>query len=113
LPLLADESAFASLRERAAHLGSALSAALRAVAATLDDGEMGYDAWRAAVVEETRLRCAALAARLRVLEPAQWAEFDAARSPTREAEALEAETAARYASARADKAQSQVTQLAG
>jgi hypothetical protein len=113
LPLLADASEFASLRERAAHLGTALASVLREMASTPPDGEMGYDAWRAAVIEETRLRCSALEARLRIVEPAQWASFDAARDPAYEIEAEEAERAARHASARADKAQSQVVRLAG
>jgi hypothetical protein len=113
LPFLADASEFASLRERAAHLGTALASVLREMATTPPDGEMGYDAWRAAVIEETRLRCAALEARLQIVEPAQWASFDAARDPAYEIAAEEAERAARHASARADKAQSQVVRLAG
>jgi hypothetical protein len=113
LPLLGDASEFAALRERGTHLGSALADLLRELAATPSDGEMGYSAWRAAVVEEARLRCAALIARLKTVDPAQWADFDAARPPACETDALEAEIAARRASARADKAQSQVTRLAG
>jgi hypothetical protein len=113
LPLLGDASEFAALRERGTHLGSALADLLRELAATPSDGEMGYSAWRSAVIEEARLRCAALIARLRTVDPAQWADFDAARPPAGETDALEAEIAARRASARADKAQSQVTRLAG
>jgi hypothetical protein len=113
LPLLSDASEFAALRERGAHLGSALADLLRDLAATPSDGEMGYSAWSAAVIEEARLRCAALIARLKTVDPAQWADFDAARPPANETDALEAEIAARRASARADKAQSQVTRLAG
>jgi hypothetical protein len=113
LPMLADADEFTSLRERAAHLGIALTAVLRDITATPGDGEMGYGAWRAAVVEEERLRCVALELRLRMIDPAEWADFDAARSQERAAEASQAEIAARRASARADKAQSQVTQLAG
>ncbi len=113
LPLLGDASEFAALRERGTHLGSALADLLRELAATPSDGEIGYSAWRAAVVEEARLRCAALIARLKTVDPAQWADFDAARPPASETDALEAEIAARRASARADKAQSQVTRLAG
>jgi hypothetical protein len=113
LPLLVDASEFQALRERASHLGTALADVLREMATTPNDGEMGYGAWRAAVVDEARLRCVALVAKLGMVDPAQWTDFDAARSLAREAGALEAENAARYASARADKAQSQVTQLAG
>jgi hypothetical protein len=113
LPLLSDASAFVALRERGTHLGSALADLLRALAATPGDGEIGYRAWRSAVVEEARLRCAALIARLKTVDPAPWADFDAARPPARETDALEAVIAARRASARADKAQSQVTRLAG
>ncbi|HEY7092792.1 MAG TPA: hypothetical protein VH393_06420, partial [Ktedonobacterales bacterium] len=101
------------LRERGAHLGSALADLLRELAATPGDGDMGYSAWRSAVIEEARLRCAALMTRLKTVDPAQWPDFDAARPPARETDALEAELAARRASARADKAQSQVTRLAG
>ncbi|HEX3269983.1 MAG TPA: restriction endonuclease, partial [Ktedonobacterales bacterium] len=113
LPLLGDASEVAALRERGTHLGSALADLLRDLAATPSDSEMGYSAWRSAVIEETRLRCAALIARLKTVDPAQWADFDTARPPARETDALEAEIAARRASARADKAQSQVTRLAG
>jgi hypothetical protein len=113
LPLLSDASEFAALRERSTHLGSALADLLRELAATPSDGEMGYSAWRSAVVEEARLRCAALIARLKTVDPAQWADFDAARPSASETDALEAEITARRASARADKAQSQVTRLAG
>jgi hypothetical protein len=112
LPLLVDASEYPARHERATHLGSALAEVLREMSTTPSDGEMGYGAWRTAVVEEARLRCAALAARLQMIDPAQWTDFDAARSLAREADALEAENTARYASARADKAQSQVTQLA-
>ena len=56
LPLLSDASEFAALRERGTHLGSVLADLLRELAATPSDGEMGYSAWRAAVVEEARLR---------------------------------------------------------
>ena len=113
LPILVDGSSFTLLRERAAHLGSVLSDLLRHLAATPSDGELGYSAWRTAVIEEARLRCAALMAQLQIIDPAQWADFDEARSPARETDALEAGVAARRASARADKAQSQITQLAG
>jgi hypothetical protein len=113
LSILVDADAFTALRERAAHLGGALSELLRELAATPSDGEVGYSAWRVAVLEETRLRCAALVAKLQIIDTAQWADFDAARSQARETDALEAEIAARRASARADKAQSQVAQLAG
>jgi len=113
LSLLLDPSAFTSLRERATHLGGVLSDLLRDLAATPTDGELGYSAWRTAAVEEAKLRCTALAARLQIIDPAQWANFDAARSQLRESAALEAAVAARRASARADKAQLQVTQLAG
>ncbi|HEY7021486.1 MAG TPA: restriction endonuclease [Ktedonobacterales bacterium] len=113
LPLLGDASEFAALRERGTHLGSALADLLRDLARTPSDGEMGYSAWRSSVIEEARLRCAALIARLKTVDPAQWADFDAARPPAHETDALEAEIAARRASARADKAQSQVTRLAG
>jgi len=113
VPLLGDASEFAALRERGTHLGSALVDLLRELAATHSDGDMSYSAWRSAVIEEARLRCAALMARLKTVDPAQWADFDAARPPARETDALEAEIAARRASARADKAQSQVTRLAG
>jgi hypothetical protein len=113
LPILLEASAFTLLRERATHLGSVLSNLLRELIATPSDGELGYSVWRAAVVEEARLRCAALAALLQSIDPAQWADYDAARSQARETDALEAEVAARRASARADKAQSRVTQLAG
>jgi len=113
LTFLVDANSFKALRERAAHLGSALESALREIADAPAHGEMGYDAWRAAVVEEARLRCAALQTRLRVVDPAEWTDFEAARASVREAEDTYAERAAAHASARADKAQSQVAQLAG
>jgi hypothetical protein len=113
LTFLVDANSFKALRERAGHLGNALESALREIADTPADGEMGYDAWRAAVVEEARLRCAALETRLRVVDPAEWMDYDAARASAREAEDTYAERAAAHASARADKAQSQVAQLAG
>jgi hypothetical protein len=113
LPLLSDERAFTAHRERCIHLGSALADLLRELVATPGDGDMGYSVWRSAVIEEARLRCAALIARLKTVDPAQWDDFDAARPPARATDALEAEIAARRASARADKAQSQVTRLVG
>jgi hypothetical protein len=113
LTFLVDANAFKALRERAGHLGSALESALREIAAAPTDGEMGYDVWRDAVVEEARLRYAALETRLRVVDPAEWMDYDVARASAREAEDMYAERAAAHASARADKAQSQVTQLAG
>jgi hypothetical protein len=112
LPIVIDASEFASLRERGTHLGSALADLLRDLVAAPSDGEIRYSAWRAAVIEEARLRCGALIARLTTVDPAQWVDFDTARPPARETDALEAEITARRASARADKAQSQVTRLA-
>jgi hypothetical protein len=113
LAFLLDASGFKTLRERGVHLGSALANILREIADTPSDGEMGYGAWRATVVEEARLRLDARRARLDTVDPAQWAEFDLARPAAQEVEASQAEIAAARASARADKAQSQVTQLAG
>ncbi len=113
LPLLAEPSIWNELGARADHLKKPLLDALRALAKTPGDGELGYGAWRQAISEELAARCASLLWRVSMIDPAQWQDYAAAVNDLALREASRADNAASHAAARAERAQSQMAERAG
>ncbi|HEY7850936.1 MAG TPA: hypothetical protein VIC27_12775, partial [Ktedonobacterales bacterium] len=66
---------YGEMAERADHLKKPLLDALRALAKTPGDGDLGYAAWRLALGEELAARCTALRWRAQLVDPAQWQDF--------------------------------------
>ena len=113
LPLLAEPGAWAELGDRADHLKKPLADALRALAKTPGDGDLGYGPWRQALSEELAARCAAALWRASMIDPAQWQDYASAVNDLALREASRADNAATHASARAERAQSQMTERPG
>ncbi len=113
LPLLVEAASWAELGARADHLKKPLLDALRALAKTAGDGDLGYGAWRQALSEELAARCAALLWRASMIDPAQWQDYAAAVNDLAIREASRADNAATHAAARAERAQSQMAERAG
>lgn len=113
LPMLGQPAVWADLGARADHLKKPLIDALRALAKTPGDGDLGYGAWRLALSEELAARCSALLWRVNLVDPAQWEDFSAAVNDAAVREASRADNAATHAAARAERAQSLMTERAG
>lgn len=113
LPFLVEPGAWAELGARADHLKKPLLDALRALAKTPGDGNLGYDAWRQAISEELAARCSALLWRASMIDPAQWPDYAAAVNDLALREASRADNAASHAATRAERAQSQMAERAG
>ena len=113
LPLLAEPPVWTELGARADHLKKPLLDALRALAKTAGDGDLGYGAWRQALSEELAARCAALLWRASMIDPAQWQDYAAAVNDLALREASRADNAATHAATRAERAQSQMAERAG
>jgi hypothetical protein len=113
LAIEADVRRFAEMRDRAGHLGKALKHTLEQLSRTPADGEMGYGAWRLALVEEYTARLEACRARIETIDPSRWEDIDRARSTDSQARAEQAAQAASYATARAVKAYARMAELAG
>jgi hypothetical protein len=113
LPLLAEPPVWVELGARSDHLKKPLLDALRALAKTAGDGDLGYGAWRQALSEELAARCAALHWRATMIDPAQWRDYSAAVNDLALREASRADNAAAHAAARAERAQSQMAERAG
>ena len=109
----AEPSVYTELAERADHLKKPLLDALRTLAKTPGEGDLGYAAWRLAVGEELAARCSALHWKARVVDPAQWQDFAAAVADRALQEASRAENAATHAAARAAAARSQLIERIG
>ncbi|HEY7849269.1 MAG TPA: hypothetical protein VIC27_04345, partial [Ktedonobacterales bacterium] len=100
----AEPALYGELAERADHLKKPLLDALRALAKTPGDGDLGYAAWRLAIGEELAARCTALRWRAQLVDPAQWQDFAEAVNDFALQEATRAENAATHAAARAARA---------
>lgn len=104
LVILADDARFADLTQRAAHLRAATAAVLARIAPTPGGGELGYGAWRRAVVEELTARCESCRWRLLAVDPARWEDFAAAHDGAALERATAADAAAGHAAGRVAKA---------
>ncbi|HET9109888.1 MAG TPA: hypothetical protein VFN78_03585 [Ktedonobacterales bacterium] len=103
LTLTAEPPAYGELADRADHLKKPLLDALRALAKTPCEGDMGYAAWRVAAGEELAARCSALHWHAQVVDPAHWQDFSQAVNDLALQEATRAENAATHAAARAER----------
>ncbi|MBF6591044.1 MAG: hypothetical protein IVW57_11040, partial [Ktedonobacterales bacterium] len=113
LQFTAEAGEFTALSERGIHLRDVAVKALRQLARTPTDGDLGYGTWRQAVAEEVGLRCESLRWRIQIISPAHWQDFAAARHLDAEANATRATTAAARAAARAAQAYDQFATRAG
>lgn len=104
LVVLADEERFADMTTRAAHLRDATRTALERIGDTPGAGDLGYGAWRRAVVEELTARCESCRWRLLAIDPDRWDDFAAAQDTAALERATGAAAAAGHAAARAAKA---------
>ena len=103
LTLNAEAPAYGQLADRADHLKKPLLDALRAVAKTPCEGDLGYAAWRVAVGEELAARCSALLWHAQMVDPAQWQDFSQAVNDLALQEATRAHNVATHAAARAER----------
>ena len=108
LPIEANPEALDEMRERAIHLGEVCRQAFERIRNTPGAGELGYTAWRKAVLEELMARCEALRWRVTAINPAAWRDFAQARDTQALQQAEEAAQAASYAHGRAEKALAQL-----
>ncbi|HZC04844.1 MAG TPA: hypothetical protein VE338_04320 [Ktedonobacterales bacterium] len=113
LVLSAEPSVYGKLAERADHLKKPLLDALRALAKTPTEGDLGYTAWRAAINEELAARCSAMRWRAQLIDPAQWQDFSQGVNDLALQEATRAENAANHAAARADRARATLVERVG
>jgi hypothetical protein len=113
LALVAEPTIYSELAERADHLKKPLLDALRALAKTAGDGDLGYGPWRLAISEELAAHCAALRWRGSLVDPAQWQDYAQAVNDLALQEATRAENAATHAAARAERARSQLAERIG
>ncbi|MGO8949277.1 MAG: hypothetical protein ACLQUY_16830, partial [Ktedonobacterales bacterium] len=108
LLITAEQAAFDEIGERAQHLTAVTKQVLEQFQNTPGTGELGYTAWRKAVLEEMVTRCDALRSRISAISPTAWHDFQEARDIRRLQQAEEAATVATYARGRADKALAQL-----
>lgn len=108
LPIVASAEQLREYGQRAGHLADVLKPAFEDIASTPGAGELGYGAWRKAIVEELTARCEALRWRLTALDPAKAQSFAAAHDAEALAQAETAVTAATHASVRIEKAYAQL-----
>ncbi|MGZ3582332.1 MAG: hypothetical protein ACXWP6_06320 [Ktedonobacterales bacterium] len=108
LPIVATADQLPEYGQRAGHLADVLKPAFVDIASTPGTGELGYGAWRKAILEELTAQCEALRWRLSALDPTKAQSFAAARDAEALAQAEIAVTAATHASARSEKAYAQL-----
>lgn len=108
LPIGASVAQLQEYGQRAWHLAEVLKPAFVEIASTPGAGELGYGAWRKAIVEELTARCEVLRWRLNALDPAKAERFAAAHDADALAKAEAAAAAATHASARIEKAYAQL-----
>lgn len=96
------------LGERAEHLRDVTLESFNRFAMTQGTGDLGYGAWRKAILEEWTARCEALRWRLLAIDPAAWQDFRQTHDVQAQENAAIAETAASHAAARVQKAQAQM-----
>ena len=103
-----DPASLVEIGERAQHLAAVTKQALERIQNTPGTGELGYTAWRKAVLEELVARFDALRLRIGAVSPSDWHDFREARNVQKLQQAEEAATMATYARGRADKALAQL-----
>lgn len=108
LPIIADVERLRECGQRAEHLGEVLKPAFADIASTPGGGELGYGAWRKALLEELTARCEGLRWRLAALDPARAQSFAAAHDADALAQSEAAALAATHAAARIEKAYAQL-----
>jgi hypothetical protein len=108
LPILADVATLDEIGERAGHLSAVTEQALQRIQSTPGTGELGYTAWRKAVLEELVARCDSVRYRVVAITPAAWPNFAEARDTQRLQQAEDATVMASYARGRAQKALGQL-----
>lgn len=108
LPIVATTEQLQEYGQRAEHLADVLKPAFVDIGATAGAGELGYGAWRKAILEELTARCEALRWRLSALDATNAQSFAAAHDADALAQAEAAATAATHASARVEKAYAQL-----
>lgn len=113
LVFVAQPSVWVELGARADHLKKPLIDALRALAKTPGDGDLGYGLWRQALADELAARCASLLWRASIIDPARWSDYTAAVNNQCAREASLADNAASHAAARAQRAQTDLSERAG
>jgi hypothetical protein len=108
LRLRTDDRRLGELRERADHLFGVTREGLARLTETPGAGEMGYTAWRRALLDELTARCESARWRMLAMNPAEWRDY----AHVTDAQALEraesGRTAAVHARARAEKAYAQL-----
>jgi len=113
LEIEADVARLHALRERGTHLGKATLQIFARLARTPAEGEMGYTAWRTALIEEYIARCVAYQSQIEMIDPSQWEDADRACSPAAQLRAEQVQREAKNATARTAKSYVQLNQLAG
>jgi hypothetical protein len=108
LLITADLATLDEIGERARHLAAVTLQALGQVQETPGAGELGYTAWRKAVVEELLARCDAVRCRFNAILPTAWQDYSKARDTAKLQQAEEATVVASYARGRAEKALAQL-----
>ena len=108
LPINASVAQLQEYGQRAWHLAGVLKPAFAEIASTPGAGELGYGAWRKAILEELTARCEALRWRLNTLDPSRADSFAAAHDADALAQAEAAAAAATHASTRIEKAYAQL-----
>lgn len=108
LPIIASAEQLQEYAQRAGHLAEVLKPAFGEIASTPGTGELGYGAWRKAILEELTARCEVLRWRLSALDPSNAQSFVAAHDADALAQAEAAATAATHASTRVEKAYAQL-----
>ena len=106
--LQVDRFRVAELRERAEHLYTVTKSGLARMAETPGTGEMGYTAWRRALLEELTARCESLRWGLLATDPAHWRDFARLMDMQALERAETTRTSAKHARARAEKAYAQL-----
>ena len=113
LALNAEAAVYGELAERADHLKKPLLDALRTLAKTPGDGDLGYAPWRLAIGEEQTARCLALRWRAQLIDPTHWQDYAEAVNDLALQEATRAENSATHAAARAERARVQLVERIG
>ncbi len=108
LLILADLATLDEIGERAGHLTAVTEQALQRIQSTPGTGELGYTAWRKAVLEELLARCDSVRYRVVAITPTAWQNFAEARDTQKLQQAEDATVMASYARGRAQKALGQL-----
>lgn len=108
LAILGTPQSFDALSQRAEHLGTVLAPALATLARAPGGGDLGYEPWRTALLEELHARCESLRLRAEAIKPEQWQQFSAAYDSQALEQAEVATSAAAHARTRVANAYAQL-----